>query len=86
MKESFSDLHLQQHFLVLHLEDEVNCAVVVRLQLVFLFVVDQTLFLQRNERRSKLTRRFFWQKFDAQSPLVVAERDGVRVKVDRVHL
>ena len=86
MKESFSNLHLQQHFLVLHLEDEVDGAVVVRLQLVFQLVVDQTLFLKSDERRSKLTRRFLRQKFDRKRLLVVAQRDGVCVKVDRVHL
>ena len=49
VKEGLADLHLQQHLLVLHLEDEVDGAVVVSFQLVLQLVVDEALLLQRHE-------------------------------------
>ena len=49
MKESFSDLHLEQHLFLLHLEDKVYGAVVVRLKFVLLLVMNETFLLQRDE-------------------------------------
>jgi hypothetical protein len=46
VQEGLPDFHLEQHLLLLHLEHEVDGAVVVRLQLVFQLVVDQTLLLE----------------------------------------
>ena len=49
VKESFSDLHLEQHLFLLHLEDKVYGAVVVRLKFVLLLVMNETFLLQRDE-------------------------------------
>ena len=88
MEEDLSDLEVELHLGALHLELEVDRAVVLRrLQLPRLLPVVPHLLQQRGQPRPQLPRRLLGQQLRRQlRALLLAQRHRRRVQVHRVHV
>ena len=88
VQKDLADLEVELHLGTLHLELEVDGAVVLRgLQLPRLLPVVPHLLQQRGQPRPQLSRRLLGQQLRRQlGALLLAQSHGGRVQVHRVHV